>query len=678
MFRARRASSLVAGLLFLSLAACDSDSDGDEPSACDPVCNADACLVCDTSGDSPQCVSACGEGLLCQDGECVVPESAQCDPCDPCQYCDTSLDPAACVDFCADGTTCNEATNACEPDSVTPACDPECDGCSDCDITLVNPVCVSRCDDTQYCNEDGDAAICMIDRTLGGTEPRKDHSEKISATSLANGPAATATCMGCHSDMFDHVLASAHWRWDSAAAPGTVIPDGAGSTIPIGLTGKNQLINNFCVAVETNEARCAQCHAGYNFTDLDTYNWDDKANIDCLVCHADPASGYAKKKAPGGQVAISEDWTSADLALAAKSVGTTTRANCGACHFTAGGGDNVKKGDIGSALAKPTENIDVHMGRGMVCADCHVTEDHQIPGKGVHNPVSEGRVMCSDCHTGTVHDDSALESHIANLACQTCHVPAFSRTQATKMDWKWETAGQKNTDPIPMDTVTLADGSTVQKPAYDWMKGTFDWDANVRPVYAWYDGGVERLTTTSGGFISGDGSVGDPIAIAKPIGARGVNGAKLYPFKVMTGSQQADLNATNGEFLIVPWLFSGDPASNAFWKAIPRLFESNPSPTEADIEQAWDAALTAGALDADQITAPTSYKKTSPSGDQVTWEWINTKMYLQINHEVAPSIGALSCSDCHLSNWDANFGASTDAGYPCDPMTAGGAASCAP
>ncbi len=220
--------------------------------------------------------------------------------------------------------------------------------------------------------------------------------------------------------------------------------------------------------------------------------------------------------------------------------------------------------------------------------------------------------MCSDCHAGTVHDDAALESHIANLACQTCHVPAFSRTQATKMDWKWETAGQFDTDPIPMDTVTLVDGSTVEKPAYDWMKGTFDWDANVRPVYAWYDGGVERLTVTSGGFISGDGSVDDPVAIAKPIGARGVNGSKLYPFKVMTGTQQADLNAENGEFLIVPWLFSGDPASDAFWKAIPALFASNPSPTEADIEQVWDAALTAGALDADQITAPRSYKKTDP------------------------------------------------------------------
>jgi hypothetical protein len=39
---------------------------------------------------------------------------------------------------------------------------------------------------------------------------------------------------------------------------------------------------------------------------------------------------------------------------------------------------------------------------------------------------------------------------------------------------------------------------------------------------------------------------------------------------------------------------------------------------------------------------------------------------------------ALGCSSCHLDNWDANFGASTDAGYVCDPMTAGGVAACAP
>jgi octaheme c-type cytochrome (tetrathionate reductase family) len=671
---------LVAGLLSLSLSACGGTSEEEAPkAACDPVCDANACQVCDTSGDTPLCVSTCGEGLLCQDGECVIPEDAQCDACDPCQYCDTSLDPAACVDFCADGTTCNETTNACDP--VTPSCDPACDGCSTCDTEVVPPVCVSDCDDTQYCNEDGDEAVCMIDRTLGGAAPNKDHRTKINETSLDDGPAATATCMGCHSGVFDDMLGSAHWRWDDAPSPGLVIPGGAGGAggeVPT--TGKNALINNFCIAVEKNEARCAQCHAGYKFVDMDTYDWTDKANMDCLVCHADPASGYAKAKAPGGAVA-----DGVDLVLAAKSVGTSTRANCGACHFKAGGGDNVKKGDIGSALANPTEAIDVHMGRGMTCADCHTSGDppnHLIAGKGVHNPVAEGdgRVMCSDCHDeAPVHVDPVLEVHIANLACQTCHVPAFSRTQATKVDWKWETAGQFDTDPIPMQEVTLADGSTVMKPRYDWMKGDFVWDANVRPAYAWYDGGVERLTVLSEGFISGDGSSElDPIAIAKPIGDRGVGGAKLYPFKVMTGTQAVDLNATDGEFLIVPWLFSGDTTSDAFWRAIPRLFGSIENPTQADIDGVWDTALTEGALDADQITPPTTYKKDSPTGDQVTWDWMYTEMYMQINHEVALPTAALGCSDCHLSNWDANFGALTDAGYICDPMTDGGADACAP
>ena len=62
----------------------------------------------------------------------------------------------------------------------------------------------------------------------------------------------------------------------------------------------------------------------------------------------------------------------------------------------------------------------------------------------------------------------------------------------------------------------------------------------------------------------------------------------------------------------------------------------------------------------------------------MSWEWVNTTMYMQINHEVAPATLALRCGDCHLSNWDDNFGASTNAGYLCDPMTAGGTAACAP
>ena len=48
---ARRASWLAAGLLSFALAGCSS-SGGDEPSAaCDPACDANACLVCDESGE---------------------------------------------------------------------------------------------------------------------------------------------------------------------------------------------------------------------------------------------------------------------------------------------------------------------------------------------------------------------------------------------------------------------------------------------------------------------------------------------------------------------------------------------------------------------------------------------------------------------------------------------------
>ena len=51
------------------------------------------------------------------------------------------------------------------------------------------------------------------------------------------------------------------------------------------------------------------------------------------------------------------------LTAAANSVGASKRANCGFCHFNAGGGDNVKMGDLGTALVKaPTQAVDVHMG----------------------------------------------------------------------------------------------------------------------------------------------------------------------------------------------------------------------------------------------------------------------------------------------------------------------------
>lgn len=80
-----------------------------------------------------------------------------------------------------------------------------------------------------------------------------------------------------------------------------------------------------------------------------------------------------------------------DLGIAARSVGLSETADCGSCHFAAGGGDIVKKGDIGSALVGADLEIDFHMGRGMACADCYSESGHVLLGQGIDSPVSQGR-----------------------------------------------------------------------------------------------------------------------------------------------------------------------------------------------------------------------------------------------------------------------------------------------
>ncbi|NIR40058.1 MAG: cytochrome C, partial [Actinobacteria bacterium] len=60
--------------------------------------------------------------------------------------------------------------------------------------------------------------------------------------------------------------------------------------------GKNQVLNNYCVNVRTNEPRCTSCHAGYGWRD-ETFDFEDPGNIDCLVCHEQTG---AYKKFPTG------------------------------------------------------------------------------------------------------------------------------------------------------------------------------------------------------------------------------------------------------------------------------------------------------------------------------------------------------------------------------------------
>jgi len=82
-----------------------------------------------------------------------------------------------------------------------------------------------------------------------------DHGRLIEGP-LADGPSVTRRCLECHPAAAGQVMATAHWTW----AGRTVKLPGRNESIHV---GKKNLINNFCIAVGPNMARCTSCHAGY-------------------------------------------------------------------------------------------------------------------------------------------------------------------------------------------------------------------------------------------------------------------------------------------------------------------------------------------------------------------------------------------------------------------------------
>ena len=440
----------------------------------------------------------------------------------------------------------------------------------------------------------------------------------------------TKSCLNCHGLIGQDMLTKAHFTWEGLASN---ITGHEGE-----IHGKNDLINNFCIAVPTNEGRCTECHAGYGYAD-DTFAFNDPKTIDCLVCH-DQSGTYAK----GLKTAGLPDPT-IDLNVVARSVannsGVPTRANCIGCHAKAGGGDNVKHGDLAMAMLDTTRDFDVHMGTDggdFSCVECHGVKknaeselvDHGIGGMPYHSTDEGVMKGCVDCHgdTATVHVGLTVElvtnSH-PTLACQVCHIPTFARETSTKMEWYWSDAGQ-DIDPIPIDPAT-------GRPTYDKKKGTFVWANNVRPELLYYDGMWDRT------MINVNDQYTDlPVVLGKPSADYTTAGAMIYPFKKMIGNQVAD---ANNNTMLVPHLFGSKGGPNPYWGAFD-----------------WDLAVQDGA----------NYTGQTYSG---AFEFVDTVMYLTVNHEIAPKAQALGmdrdCGDCHTNgavDW-------TALGWTDDPILGG-------
>ncbi|WP_051631142.1 tetrathionate reductase family octaheme c-type cytochrome [Afifella pfennigii] len=455
-----------------------------------------------------------------------------------------------------------------------------------------------------------------------------DHAKlKELQRDFASGPELTEACLACHTEADEQVMGSIHYSWD-------YLHPQTGQRL-----GKRSVINAFCGSVAGNEPRCTSCHAGYGWTEMSKAPPTRAAAVDCLVCH-DRSGQYSKTATGAGHPPLApvpagtKTITGAkakpvDLAKAAQSVGLPRRENCGACHFYGGGGDNVKHGDLSSALVEPGLDVDVHMspdGQNFACSDCHLSKSHRWPGSrySVMASDTEGTGLpgerrdvatCQSCHGEAPHPLTLtgikLNDHTDKLACQTCHIPAFARGGvATKTFWDWSTAGRLDADgkPIVQSEFTQSDGQHLH--TYLSTKGSFDWGEEVTPFYAWFDGQVEYANSEHeidpAGVVEVNRITGDP--------QDGVS--RIWPFKRMRGRQVYD----SGLNRLVATHVWGPTSDTAYW-------------TNFD----WSRAIQAGMAAAGKEF----------SG---AFGFVDTYMYWPITHMVAPAEDALDCQECHAPN----------------------------
>ena len=448
-----------------------------------------------------------------------------------------------------------------------------------------------------------------------GMAAQVDHADFIRGK-YKSGPDVTKECLKCHEKQADDIMKTSHWKWKGPTKGH--VRGYENSKVEY---GKTNMLNSFCVTVEggpNQEARghCGECHAGY-FWDKKGFDLTDKTKVDCLVCHAQQGD-YGREN---NEIS---DFT--DLKKAAVSVGLPTIKNCGACHFSGGGDDAVKHGDLDSTLKTADKSLDVHMasttkgGQGLDCQSCHTTKDHQISGASTMLATHEGRVTCEDCHSGknAPHQNSRngiiLNSHLKSVACQSCHIPFFARKKATRVSWDWSTVGKNLTLPPQEGRIT-----------FDNARGTYGWAKNVVPTYMWYDGTINR-------YMKGD-KIKDPskpLIFMKPYGSITESSAKIYPFKYFTGKQPMD---SQYKYLSVFQQYKG------LWDTLN-----------------WQKSLEDGAKGSG---LPYSGK----------YQFVNTISYIGLDHMVAPKEDALTCGDCHMGGTRMNWKA---LGYNGDPMLMGG------
>jgi octaheme c-type cytochrome (tetrathionate reductase family) len=440
--------------------------------------------------------------------------------------------------------------------------------------------------------EEGPSPLAELKAEYAKKEkPSVDHSKFPQLRKKFMKPQeVTAACIDCHNERHTEVMNSSHWNWEREE-----YIEGRG----IRYIGKKNILNNFCIGINTNEQSCNKCHIGYGWGDKN-FNFNDPNNVDCLACH-DNSDTYVKKSSGAGM----PDPT-VDLNFVAQRVGKPTKANCGTCHFFGGGGNNVKHGDLEMALFETDRTVDVHMGTdgaNLECVDCHTAEKHQMLGKVYSlSSMNRDRSTCEQCHTETPHANDVINEHTMKVACQTCHIPEYAKVNSTKMAWDWSTAGEmRNGEPFETH-------DSLGNITYASIKGTFTWGRNVQPEYVWFNG-------TASHYLTGDKINADtPIQMNTLHGSYDDPDARIIPVKVHRAIQPYD---PVNKYVVQPKTFSTQKGDGGFWN---------------DFD--WNSSIQHGMY---YVGLPYSGKYT----------FARTEMYWPVNHMVSTKEKSLQCTDCH-------------------------------
>jgi hypothetical protein len=295
---------------------------------------------------------------------------------------------------------------------------------------------------------------------------------------------------------------------------------------------------------------------------------------------------------------------SADLLGVAQNVGHPGRGTCGTnCHFSGGMNDPLSHGRMNPNLLNPTRDQDVHMGTDGIrinCQACHTSRAHRISGRSISTPSVEGTFSCNTCHTDSPHIASSLLSphlnrHSDHVACQTCHIPVYSKGTKTLTRWDWS-----KTEEADIQEQRLENGEDIN---LDKRYGELHWKENIKPEFRWYNGTVKR-------YLIGDPLENEITELNRPIGNINDQASRIFPFEVITGRQISD---TMYKILIPAKLHEG------YWE-------------HGD----WDKAAEQGMKLAGM-----------PYGG--AYDFVETIFFHGLNHEVLPKEQALSCVNCHTS-----------------------------